>query len=227
MEENREKENLKQEELNTEKVRKRTGHTWIGDRDEIRPDAVLRPVSRSTVTDVKPGATRVVERPRKPYTGFITDEEIRHAEAAAEIDRRARAEEQAARDRLAQTRIYTGLGSGLEGDEEPEVQEEKPARPAVRQRRTVTIRLDDAKKLRRLKALLAVLVLLVLFEISYFAMKARTASLPDSTAEVIAQTEELRAQNAEIEKETEQLGDTEEIISNRDSWQNIRDQLAE
>lgn len=234
MEENKQGAVPEKEELNKEERKRTTGHTWIGDKDEIRPDPMIRTVTRATLTgsgarDGGAAATRLVERERRPYRGFITDEEVKHAEAAAEIDRMSRAEEQAARDRLAQTRIYNGLGSGLDDSEEKSERpaQEAPAEKAPRVRRSVTIRTDDTGKIRRLIALAVVFALLLVFEISYVAMKARTASLPSDTADVKAQTEKVVSENEEIQSKTESIGDYDEVRENRDSWQKIRDSLAE
>ena len=95
MEDNRQDKDLKQAEKNTGtgeetsgKTSRKTRHTWIGDKDEIRPDGADRPVTRMTIPDAgargtKMISTKVVERPKKPYRGFITDEEIR--QRAAEL----------------------------------------------------------------------------------------------------------------------------------------------
>lgn len=223
MEDNKQDKAKTQTELNKEEIRRPTGHTWIGDRDEIRPDATVRPVTRATIADGEARPTRLVERQKRPYRGFITDEEVKHAEAAAEIDRMSRAESQAARDRMMQTRVYSGLGSGLDDEEE---KEEKAPETARRTRRHITIRMDDEKKRKRLIALLAVFVMLLAFEISYFVMKAETASFPGKTEQLKAQTEAVTAENENIQGESEKLGDRDEIAANRDSWQKIRDQLA-
>ena len=228
MEENRQDKDLKQAELNTEAegtTSRVTRHTWIGDKDEVRPDGTVRPVTRSTIADTdmrgtKMIKTKIVERPKKPYRGFITDEEISQAEAAAEIDRRALAESRAAREEIAQTRIYSGFG-------EPEKPAEEPQKPKVRRKRTVNIQIADNKKFRRLVVLLAVFVVLLAFELSFAVMKARTAALPGSTAKLRSKTETVQANNTAIQESIDKIGDYDEVKANRDSWQKIRDQLAE
>lgn len=207
---------------------RKSRHTWIGDKDEIRPDWGERTVSRATITgETSRGTaivkTRIAERERRPYRGFITDDEIKHAEAAAEIDRRARAESRAAAEKMAQTRVYSGFGSGL--DDETPVPAEKPVRKP-RTSRSYIIHITDDRKFKRLIAALAVFVLLLLFEISFFVMRAQTASLPGKTAEVKTQTEKINGQNEELKSETEKLGDPQQIEENKDSWQKIKDQLA-
>lgn len=223
MEDNGQDKDLKKTKVNIDEVRKHSGHTWIGDKDEIRPDAAIRPVSRATITDGEVRTTKVVERQRRPYTGFITEEELKHAQAVAEIDRMSRAESQAAREKMAQTRVYSGIGSGLDGEEETET---KAAVKKPRVRRTFTLRIDDAVKIRRLAVMLGIIVLLIAFEISFFVMRASTTSLPGKTEEVRTQTEEVTAENEKIESETETLGDYDEITESRDSWKKIKDQLA-
>ena len=227
MEESKQNDLQEQKELNKEGRAKRSGHTWIGDKDEIRPDAVARPISRQTITDGEIRTTKVVERPRKPYTGFITDEELKHAESAAEIDRRSREEGRAARAEMAQTRIYTGIGSGLDDGSAPEEETVEPVQKARRARRIYTIRLDDSRKVRRLKILLVMFAVLLAFEISFAVMKIRTTTIPGMLEGVRTQTEELKTENEAIEKETDEIGDYDEVVSNRDSWQKIRNSLAE
>jgi cell division protein FtsL len=232
MEENRQDKDLKQAELNTEAegtTSRVTRHTWIGDKDEVRPDGTARPVTRSTIADTdmrgtKMIKTKIVERPKKPYRGFITDEEISQAEAAAEIDRRALAESRAAREEIAQTRIYSGFGEPEKAEDKPE---EEPQKPKVRRKRTVNIQIADNKKFRRLVVLLAVFVVLLAFELSFAVMKARTATLPGSTAKLRSKTETVQANNTAIQESIDKIGDYDEVKANRDSWQKIRDQLAE
>ena len=232
MEENRQDKDLKQAELNTEAegtTSRVTRHTWIGDKDEVRPDGTVRPVTRSTIADTdmrgtKMIKTKIVERPKKPYRGFITDEEISQAEAAAEIDRRALAESRAAREEIAQTRIYSGFGEPEKAEDKPE---EEPQKPKVRRKKTVNIQIADNKKFRRLVVLLAVFVVLLAFELSFAVMKARTATLPGSTAKLRSKTETVQANNTAIQESIDKIGDYDEVKANRDSWQKIRDQLAE
>jgi cell division protein FtsL len=232
MEENRQDKDLKQAELNTEAegtTSRVTRHTWIGDKDEVRPDGTVRTVTRSTIADTdmrgtKMIKTKIVERPKKPYRGFITDEEISQAEAAAEIDRRALAESRAAREEIAQTRIYSGFGEPEKAEDKPE---EEPQKPKVRRKKTVNIQIADNKKFRRLVVLLAVFVVLLAFELSFAVMKARTAALPGSTAELRSKTETVQANNTAIQESIDKIGDYDEVKANRDSWQKIRDQLAE
>jgi cell division protein FtsL len=231
MEDNRQDKDLKQAELNKEAeetTSRVTRHTWIGDKDEVRPDLAARPVTRKTFSDAgdrgtRMVTTRIVEREKKPYRGFITDEEISRAEAAAEIDRRAIAESRAAREALMQTRVY-GVIPEQEEEEKPE---EKAPEPKPRRKRTVNIQITDNKKFRRLIVLLAVFVVLLAFEISFALMKARTAALPDSTARLRSKTATLQANNTELQESIDKIGDYDEVKANRDSWKKIRDQLAE
>lgn len=229
MEENRQDQDLKQTEVNKETVSipvSRTGHTWIGDRDEIRPDLQERPVTRMTLTDSDVRSTRIAERERKPYRGFITDEEVKFAEAAAEVDRRALAESRAAREEMMQTRVYSGFGSGFEDDrsEEP-AEESKPVKR--RAGRKFNVRIADSRKFRRLIALAAVFALLVLFEISFAVMKAQTASLPGRTQEIRTQTEAITAENEALKSAADEIGEYDQVKELRDSWQRIKDRLAE
>jgi hypothetical protein len=58
-------------------------------------------------------------------------------------------------------------------------------------------------------------------------MKARTAALPGSTAKLRSKTETVQANNTAIQESIDKIGDYDEVKVNRDSWQKIRDQLAE
>ena len=99
MEDNRQDKDLKQAEKNTGtgeetsgKTSRKTRHTWIGDKDEIRPDGADRPVTRMTIPDAgargtKMISTKVVERPKKPYRGFITAKLISNASKTANTAR--------------------------------------------------------------------------------------------------------------------------------------------
>lgn len=231
MAENNEGKSPVQEE-NKENAKPRTKHTWIGDKDEIRPDQVLRPVSSSTYYGDLNRKTKLVERKKKPYKGFITDEEVKFAEAAAEVDRRAREESQAAREELARTRIYRGFDSVPQdpdavrsADADKADDEEKQSGERKPKNRIHRIRIADDRKFRRLTALLVVFILLIAFEVSFLVMKAQTSSLPGKTKELRNQTEQIRTENAGLEKENEELGDVDDIKENRDSWQRIKDKL--
>ena len=108
-------------------------------------------------------STRVVEKQRKEYKGFITDDEIKSAEAQAEADRKAREAEKAARETsMSQTRIYTGFGSGMEDTQE---EKKKPARKFKPVKKTYVFSIADDRKFRRLRILAAVFVLILAFEI--------------------------------------------------------------
>ena len=240
MEDKRQDKDLKQAELNTDAegtTSKVTRHTWIGDKDEVRPGSAERPVTRATITDnasrsTRMVSTKVVERPKKPYRGFITDEEISHAEAAAEIDRRAIAESRAAREAaketMTQTRVYSGFAEPDDAEDKAEDKPaDKPQPPKVRRKRIVNIQISDEKKFRRLVVLLAVFVVLLAFELSFAVMKASTATLPGSTAKLRSKTETMQANNSAIQESIDKIGDYDEVKANRDSWQKIRDQLAE
>ena len=71
-------EKLPQEEQENKKTfsRDTSRHTWIGDKNEIRPD-LERTVTRMTqvLPQTDERSTRLVEKQRKAYKGFITDEE--------------------------------------------------------------------------------------------------------------------------------------------------------
>ena len=106
MEENRQDNLHTEEQENNKTVSRQTRHTWIGDADEIRPEQINRTVTIMTAVwpENDGRSTRLVEKQRKAYKGFITDEEVREAETQAEEGRKARAADRAAREELAQTK---------------------------------------------------------------------------------------------------------------------------
>lgn len=204
-----------------------TRHTWIGDPDEIRPQPMNRTVTRMTqITDTfDDRSTRVVEKQRKAYKGFITDDELKSAEAQAEADRQAREAERAAREvDMTQTRIYTGFGSGME---DTQTEQKKPARRFRPVKKTFVFSIADDRKFRRLKILAAVFALIFAFEICFAVMQYKSTSLPDKTAELKDQTAALLEENEALKTESENLGNYEEIKELRDSWERLKEQLEE
>ena len=228
MEENR-KDTLQSESKENNKTAsgQATRHTWIGDPDEIRPQPMNRTVTRMTQTldTFDDRSTRVVEKQRKEYKGFITDDEIKSAEAQAEADRKAREAEKAARETsMSQTRIYTGFGSGMEDTQE---EKKKPARKFKPVKKTYVFSIADDRKFRRLRILAAVFVLILAFEICFAVMQYKSTDLPDKTAQLKDQTATLLEENKELKTEEENLGNYEEIKELRDSWERLKEQLEE
>ena len=228
MDERKQDENLIQEIENRDERRKTARHTWIGDRDEIRPDLAERPVTRMTVPASEIASTRLVEKEKKPYRGFITDEEVEFAEKAAEIDRRARAERIAARETMTQTRVYSGFGSSIEAEEEkPQEEQEQPKPARVRKKRTFSVSISDSRKFKRLIVLAAAFFILLAFEISFVVMREQISSLPGKTADLKSQTETIQTENEALQKSADELGEYDQIKELRDSWQRIKDRLGE
>ena len=226
MEDNNQKTLQTEERENNKTVTRQTRHTWIGDADEIRPQGMDRTVTRMTAVwpeSEERGSTRVVEKQRKAYKGFITDDEVRDAEARAEEDRKARAAQRAAREELSQTRIYTGLGSGLDEDEKK--QEPEKARPAGR--KTYTFTVPSGRRLKVFIAAAAVLVLLIAFEAGFLLMKSGASGLPAKTEQLKEQTAELQTQNEELQQTADTLGDPAQAKELRDSWQRLVERLEE
>lgn len=202
-------------------------HTWIGDKDEIVPGSVDMQANRKTTffSEINDRQTRIVEKQRKEYRGFITDEEVRDAETQAERDRITRERERAeraARQEMSQTRIYTGLGSGLD-DEKPVPEKRKPSWT----KRTFTVNVSDSRKFRRLIAVAVVLVLILAFEIGFAAMKMSIRNLPGKTEEVKKETAQLLEKNEELQQKSDALGEIEQIKELRDSWQRLNERLTE
>lgn len=218
-----------QAEENNAELKKTARHTWIGDRDEVRPDQMQRTVTRMTFPSDEVRSTKLVEKEKKPYKGFITDEEVEFAEKAAEIDRIARAERLAARQTMTQTRVYSGFGSSIEEEKAPEEEAQQPQEQPVkvRRRRSFNVHIADSRKFKRLIVLAVAFFVLLAFEISFAVMKAQTASLPDRTAEFKSQTEALQTDNEALRKSADEIGEYDQVKELRDSWQRIKDKLAE
>ena len=218
-------EKLPQEEQENKKTfsRDTSRHTWIGDKNEIRPD-LERTVTRMTqvLPQTDERSTRLVEKQRKAYKGFITDEEVKSAEDRAEAERRARAEERAARLEMAETRVYTGFGSGFE--EEPSEPEEKKK---VRTVRTYSINTGDKKVRGRLITIAVILALVLAIDVGYLFLDHGVNTLPGKTESVQKETAELLEENEELQKTADNLGDYEQLKELRESWQRLKEQLEE
>ena len=198
-------------------------HTWIGDKNEIRPD-LERTVTRMTqvIAETDDRSTRLVEKQRKAYRGFITDEEVKSAEDRAETERRKRAEEKAARLEMAETRVYTGFGSGLDDDTSG-----KPEPQKKRTRRVYSINASDRKVRSRLMAVAVILLLMLVFDIGYLFLNHSVKTLPARTEKVQKETAEMVAETEELQQKADALGDYDQLKELRDSWQRLKDQLEE
>ena len=197
--------------------RKTARHTWIGDPEESqalsRDTGTVRPVQTDENT-ILLQRTRVVEKPKKPYSGFITDEELKDSDIIRLEDRRTSMIDE--KD-ISQTRIYKPF---------VDEQDEKPVVAAPRGPKTRTFVLSDDGKARRLIALLALFLLLVLFEASYFVMMKATDKIPAQTKEVNTQTVELQEENSKLASEVEGYGDKDQITEMKESWERPRDKIA-
>ena len=91
----------------------------------------------------------------------------------------------------------------------------------------MNITISDSAKFKRLIAIAVALVVLLAFEISYFVMNAKVASLPGRTEDIMAQTEKVGEENDELNSVIDEFGDYDQISNNRESWQKIKDQLTE
>ena len=198
-------------------------HTWIGDKNEIRPD-LERTVTRMTqvIAETDDRSTRLVEKQRKAYKGFITDEEVKSAEDRAETERRKRAEEKAERLEMAQTRVYTGFGSGLDDDTSGKAEPQKK-----RTRKVYSINVSDRKVRNRLLAVAVILVLMLVFDIGYLFLNHSVKTLPGRTEKVQKETAEMVAETEELQQKADALGDYDQLKELRDSWQRLKDQLEE
>ena len=119
---------------------------------------------------------------------------------------------------MARTRIYSGLGSGLEDESAQPEEERKP----VRVRRTYSINISDGKIRKRLIALAVIFALMLLFDIGYLFLDRSAAGLPGRTESVQKETAEVLAENEELQQTADNLGDYEQLKELRDSWQRLK-----
>jgi cytoskeletal protein RodZ len=130
---------------------------------------------------------------------------------------------------MTQTRVYSGFGSSIEEEKAPEEEAQQPQEQPVkvRRRRSFNVHIADSRKFKRLIVLAVAFFVLLAFEISFAVMKAQTASLPDRTAEFKSQTEALQTDNEALRKSADEIGEYDQVKELRDSWQRIKDKLAE
>ena len=206
-------------------------HTWIGEENKIddpdkmewSEDAPRRetPIGdgiggvNTVTTDVF--KTRVVEKQKKPYSGFITEEELKNNEIFPQDSRR---ELKLDREELMQTRVYSGF-PGITNEPEPEPEKTSSLR-TVR-----TIRISDKTKFRRLIAAGVVLLLLIIFEISYVCINNSIKDYPEKTEAVKAQTEEIQKENSAFKEQTQSYGDYDQMKENKESWERLKEKTGQ
>lgn len=200
--------NKKPEQNNTSR------HTWIGDEEEVRQQAAM--AERKTYT-LSPQATRIVQKQKKKYSGFITDEELQNSDIIRIEDRKTTLVN---KEDISQTRIY----DPFEKPEETNVGEEEKSSPA--KSKYITITVSDNAKFKRLAALLAVFLILVAFEISYFVLKSSTEKLPAQTEAAKTQTVELQEQNEQLSTQSEQYSSEEEMKELKESWERLKEKIG-
>ena len=168
------------------------------------------------MTGIETRETKLVDRQKRKYKGFINDEQIaeirntqifyRPDDYPSAVDpliseERAAAEEKAAAEAKAK---------------------EEKKKPKVK-----TIRITDSSKFKRLFAVLAVAVLLAVFVISFFVMKSQTASLPEQTEALNQQTAELKEENAGLKESAEKIGDYDTLKELGESWERLKSKISE
>ncbi len=89
------------------------------------------------------------------------------------------------------------------------------------------IRIGDRKRFRRLLIILAVIALAIAIEAGYFIMEARVGKLPEEIKAVNKQTEDIKADNAKLQKENDKFGDGESKKELKESWERLRDKVKE
>ncbi|MBR2540833.1 MAG: hypothetical protein IKE85_08460 [Mogibacterium sp.] len=186
-------------------------HTWIEDDGNKGSYDVL--FERKTYSQI-PDATKLVEKQRTPYKGFITDEELENSKI---IDLESRKTTLVDKDDISQTRIYTPFA-----EEEPE----PPKVKAMPKPKARTVWISDSRKFKRLIAVLAVFVLLLLFELSFAVMKYSLTKLPAKTEAARTQTAELQAENDKLAEEAAGYGDYNQMMELKDSWERLKEKLG-
>lgn len=199
------------DENNNKQENKTSRHTWIGEGNET--EQAVRP-ERRTYSQV-PFETKVVERQKKKYTGFITDEELNNPEIFKMDDRKTIL---VSKDDIEKTLIYPPFSQAKEA---PEAEAEP--QPAKRKAWSVTI--EDDRKFKRLIAVVAVFLVLLLFEISFVAMKVGASKMPAKTEATKAQTLELQEENKKLTEEADSYGEYDQLRELKESWERLKSKL--
>lgn len=166
------------------------------------------------------GATRVVEKTKKPYEGFINSKQIEDSEEAIRIDDRStRILGPDERAELFKMKVYPFPKSGSDSQEAT-----NQPKSAKRKHRSVSI--NDASKFKRFVAVIAIACLLLAVDVGLIVMKAKTATLPIQTEKMIEQTTELQEKNAEISKESAEYGDYKVQKELKASWERLKESLT-
>lgn len=201
-------------------------------------------------------ATRLAEKQKKPYSGFITDDELRNSMIIdPEEIRKTGAYDSAG---LKETRIYQGLGSGLDSGRNETLtgadgsagsiksgnglkglkgkSDDTSARESagdskmperIRRGRKVSFRIADSNKFRRLIAILVIFALILAFDISFLLMKSGIKTLPARTEKAKAEAAELQAENKRIAEESAQYGNYDDVKDLKESWERLKEKIAE
>ncbi|MBQ3291840.1 MAG: hypothetical protein IJH43_05655 [Mogibacterium sp.] len=193
---------------------KTSRHTWIGDEEEVRKQEAM--TERRTYT-LSPQATRIVQKQKKKYSGFITDEELENSDIIKIEDRKTTLVN---KEDISQTRIYDPFEKqGTEG--EPE--DKGKAQPKSRY---ITITVSDSAKFKRIIALLAVFLILIAFEVSYFVLKSYTGKIPAETQTAKTQTEQIVAENEQLTEQIGQFNSKDEMKELKESWERLKQKIG-
>lgn len=170
-----------------------------------------------TMTGIETRETRLVDKQKRAYKGFINDEQIEESRKT-QIFYRPDDYPSAVDPLISEQRA---------AEEKASAEAEAKAKAAKKMPKVRTVRITDQSKFKRLFAVLAVAVLLAIFVISYFVMQSQTAALPDKTAEVIKQTEELKTENAALKESADKLGDYDTLKELGESWERLKNKISE
>lgn len=216
--------------MDNEKNNKQQGtasrHTWIGEEERLtstdrmvwtdESDVNAARVSESDpVDDINIAKTRIVERQKKPYSGFITDEELKNSDIFTLDDKKTRI---ISKEDILKTQVYPPFNM----PEEEETESEEPEKPKAR-----TLVIADKSKFKRLVAVLAVFALLILFELSFVWMKYAAGAMPAKTESIRTETAELQEENKKLEEESAEYGEIDQVRELKESWERLKEKLEQ
>ncbi len=178
------------------------------------------------------GATRVVEKTRKPYEGFITDKQVEESKEAIKIDDRSTrilsADDKA---ELFKMKVYPypksqGSAEGGKNDETASYgKSHQGSMPKSASRKHHGVTINDPAKFKRFIVIVIIAAILLACDIALLTMKAETAKLPRSTNAAKEQTTELEEENAQLTEESAEYGDYTEQKELKASWERLIENL--
>ena len=122
------------------------------------------------MTGIETRETKLVDKQKRQYKGFITDEQIEESRKT-QIFYRPDDYPAAVEPTISEERAAAAEKAAAEAEAKAKAARKKP--------KVKTVRITDGGKFKRLIAVLVIGVLLAVFIVSYFFMQSQSASLPE------------------------------------------------